>query len=318
MSQYQFVGVDVAKDKFDVALQLNKTIHFECFSNDKKGHQALLKWLGKFTTQPWVCMEATGHYSELIADYLSAHQIRVSVVNPLQIKSFARAKLSRNKTDQIDAKLIANYCEHMHPRVFLPRSESHKKMKELSNLLDVLKMQHTQLSNQLGCTQSYEAQNEITKIIKLLAKRIDRVESLIAEIVNQDENLNQNLNLMTSIKGVGKLTAYKVLSHVPHMHNFRNAKQFAAFIGISPRQHQSGNYQGKTTISRLGNSALRKSFYMAAMVAIRHNALIAPFVTRLKQNGKAPKSIICAVMRKLAHLVFGVLKNRRPFDESYA
>lgn len=318
MAEYQFVGVDVAKNKFDVALQLGKSIHLECFSNDSKGHQAFSKWLAKLTTNPWVCMEATGHYSELIADYLSSHLIRVSVVNPLQIKSFARAKLSRNKTDQIDAVLIASFCEYMHPRVFMPRTESHKQMKELSNLLDTLKMQHTQLSNQLGSAQTKLARRETNMLLKQLSKRIDKIESLIADIVKNDERLNESFNLIISIKGIGKLTAYKVLSHVPHLHNFSNAKQFAAFIGISPRQHQSGNYQGKTTISRLGNSALRKSFYMAAMVAIRHNGLVAPFVSRLRKSGKAPKSIICAVMRKLAHLVFGILKNKRPFTENYA
>lgn len=318
MGQYQFVGVDVAKDKFDVALQLDKTIHLECFSNDSKGYQAFSKWLTKLTTNPWVCMEATGHYSELIADYLSSNLIRVSIVNPLQIKSFARAKLSRNKTDQIDAVLIANFCEHMNPRVFTPRGESHKQMKELSNLLDTLKMQHTQLSNQLGSVQTKIAKQEINLLLKQLSKRMDKIEGLIADLVKSDEVLSESFNLIVSIKGVGKFTAYKVLSHVPHLQNFSTAKQFAAYIGISPRQHQSGNYQGKTTISRLGNATLRKSFYMAAMVAIRHNRLIAPFVSRLRQNGKAPKSIICAVMRKLAHLVFGILKNKRPFTENYA
>jgi len=318
MTQYQFVGVDVAKDKFDVALKIDKKFKLECFSNDKKGYKAFLKWLDKYAPEAWVCMEATGHYSELIADFLVSAGIRVSVVNPLQIKSFARAKLSRNKTDQIDSKLIASYCEMMQPRTFSPRSEAHKELKELSNLLDMLKAQHTQLSNQLGSAQSDAAKKAIRKLIQNLEKEIKKAEGLIAEIIKRDEVMNENLKLMTSIKGIGKLTAYKVLSHVPHMNNFNNAKQFAAFIGISPRQHQSGNFQGKTTISRLGNSALRKSFYMAAMVAIRHNKVIAPFIMRLKEKGKAPKSIICAVMRKLAHLVFGVIKSKKPFSENFA
>ena len=149
-------------------------------------------------------------------------------------------------------------------------------------------------------------------------EEIKKIEGLIAEIIKRNKDLSQNLKLMTSIKGIGKLTAYKLLAHVPHMNNFKNAKQFAAFIGISPHQHQSGNFQGKTTISRLGSSALRKSFYMAAMVAIRYNKRIEPFIARLKLNGKAPKSIICAVMRKLAHFVFGIIKNQRPFEENFA
>jgi transposase len=318
MTQFQFVGVDVAKDKFDVALEIDKKFKLECFSNDKKGYKAFSKWLDKYTSEPWVCMEATGHYSELIADFLVSIGIRVSVVNPLQIKSFARAKLSRNKTDQIDSKLIAGYCEIMQPRTFLPRSDAHKELKELSNLLDMLKAQHIQLSNQLGSAQSDAARKAIRKLIKSLENEIKKVEDLIAEIIKRNKELSQNLTLITSIKGVGKLTGYKVLSHVPHINNFKNAKQFAAFIGISPRQHQSGNLQGKTTISRLGNSALRKSFYMAAMVAIRHNKRLQPFIARLRENGKAPKSIICAVMRKLAHFIFGIIKNQRPFNENFA
>lgn len=318
MTQYQFVGIDVAKDKFDVALEINKKYRQECFSNDQKGYRAFSKWLGKHTSQPWVCMEATGHYSELIADYLFSQQVTVSVVNPLQIKSFARAKLSRNKTDQLDARVIADYCEKMLPRTFIPRSESHKELKDLSNLLDTLKEQHTRLTNQLHSAQSNTAKKTIRKLIKALENEIERVESLIAEIIKRNQTLDENMKLITSIKGVGKLTAYKVLAYIPDMSHFRNAKQFSAFIGISPRQHQSGSSQGKTTISRLGSSVLRKTFYMAALVAKRYNEHLQPFVTRLQHKGKAPKAIICAVMRKLAHLIFGVIKNKRPFDVNYA
>jgi transposase len=318
MTQYQFVGVDVAKDKFDAALEINNISHQNCFANNKKGYREFSKWLNKYTKQPWVCMEATGHYSELIADYLFSQQVQVSVVNPLQIKSFARARLSRNKTDQLDARIIANYCEVMRPRIFYSRSESHKELKDLTNLLDTLKAQHVQLSNQLHSAQSNVAKLTIRKLLKTLEKEIARVEKQIEEIIKSNSELDENMKLMTSIQGVGKLTAFKVLSHVPDMNRFANAKQFAAFIGISPRQHQSGNFHGKTTISRLGDARLRKTLYMAALVAKRFNKRLQPFVTRLQNKGKAPKSIICAVMRKLAHLIFGVLKNRRPFDVNFA
>lgn len=317
MTNYQVVGVDVAKDKFDVALKIADICRQKCFSNDKKGYGEFLIWLKKYATRPWVCMEATGHYSELIADYLFSKGIKVSVVNPLQIKNFARARLSRNKTDQLDAQLIADYCEKMQPRTFVSRSISHKKLKELSNILDTLKNQHVQLTNQLHSIQSKLAKRTLCKLIKASDKEIDSVEKLISEIIKDNEALNENLNLITSIQGIGPLTAYKVLSHTPDIDRFDNAKQFAAFIGISPRQNQSGKLVGKTTISRLGNAVLRKSFYMAALVAKRFNKRLQPFVQRLQLKGKAPKSIICAVMRKLAHLVFGVLKNKRPFDVNF-
>jgi transposase len=317
MTQYQFVGVDVAKDKFDVALEVNNNCYQECFSNDIKGYRTFLKWLNKYTSQPWVCMEATGHYSELIADYLFEQKVRVSVVNPLQIKSFARAGLTRNKTDQLDARIIANYCKKMLPRVFVPRPESHKELKELINLLDALKGQLVRLTNQLHSTQCDSVKKTIRKLIKSLENEIAKVEKQLDEIIKNNQALNENMGLLTSIQGVGKQTAYKVLAHVPDMSCFANAKQFAAFIGISPRQHQSGKSQGKTRISRLGDARLRKVFYMAGLIAKRFNKRLQPFVTRLQANGKAPKAIICAVMRKLAHIVFSVLKNKRPFDVNY-
>lgn len=317
MTQYQFVGVDVAKDKFDVALCLNNNYYQYCFNNDRKGHKAFLKWLKKYTQISWVCMEATGHYSELIADFLINHQIRVSIVNPLQIKSFARARLSRNKTDALDAKLIADYCKIMQPRVFVARSESQKTLKDLTNLLDTLKAQHIKLSNQLHSAQSQIAKKVIRKLLKELEKEIIRVEKQLADLVKSNPSLEEKMTLITSIKGVGKLTAYKVLSHVPDMNCFANAKQFAAYIGISPRQHQSGKYRGKTTISRLGDGRLRKAFYMAALVTKRHNEHLQSFVSRLQQKGKAPKTIICAVMRKLAHLIYGVLKSKQSFNVEF-
>jgi transposase len=318
MTQYQFVGVDVAKDKFDVALEMDAICYQECFKNDNKGYRAFSKWLNKHSAQPWICMEATGHYSELIADYLFANGIRVSVVNPLQIKSFARAKLARNKTDQLDAKIIADYCEKMQPRTFVSRSESHKELKDLTNLLDTLKEQLVRLTNQLHSARSDSAKKTIRKLIKALENEIVKVEKLIDEIIKKNALLNENMNLITSIKGVGKQTAYKIISHIPDMSCFANAKQFAAFIGVSPRRHQSGNYEGKTRISKMGNANLRKIFYMAALVAKRFNERLQPFVMRLKMHGKAPKSIICAVMRKLAHMIFGILKNKKPFDVNYA
>jgi transposase len=317
MSSFHFVGVDVAKDKFDVAVHQNNHLK-GCFSNDKKGYLTFLKWLKKNAPTAWVCMEATGHYSELIADFLVKQNVRVSIINPLQIKSFARARLSRNKTDALDAKLIADYGQIMQPRTFSSRSESQKALKDLTNLLDTLKTQLIQLSNQLQSAQSKLATASIRKLIKVLKKEIERVESEIGQLIKGDQKLNEKMTLMTSIKGVGELTAYKVLAHVPEMGNFGSAKQFAAFIGISPRQHQSGKYQGKTTISRLGDSRLRKTLYMAALVAKRFNKALQPFVSRLEQRGKAPKAIICAVMRKLAHLIFGVLKSQQPFKEKFA
>jgi transposase len=318
MTVYQFVGVDVAKDKFDIACFINNKYQDKCFDNNKKGWLDFLKWLQKNVQSPWVCMEATGHYSEVIADFLYQQSIRVSIVNALQIKSFARMKLTRNKNDIIDARIIAEYCEKMLHRTFTPRSATQKELKDLSKLLDTLKEQLVQFKNQLHSTQGSLAKKALQKFIRELEKKIESIEKQLDDLISSDNNLNEKMELITSIKGVGEATAYKVLAQVPNIDNFSNAKQFAAFIGISPKQNQSGKYQGRTTISRIGDGRLRKALYMAALVAKRHNSALQPFVKRLELKGKAPKSIICAVMRKLAHIIFGILKHRRSFDAKLA
>lgn len=317
MTEYQFVGVDVAKDKFDAAVASNGKYVHECFINNQKGYRLFLKWLKKNSQSPWVCMEATGHYSEVIADFLYQQRIRTSIINPLQIKNYARAKLTRNKNDKIDAIIIAEYSEKMSPRTFSPRSEAQKELKDLTKLLDTLKNQLTQLKNQSLSTQGKVTKKALNKVIEHLEKQIKEVEKQIADLVNHKKELNDKVELMTSIKGIGNLTAYKVLARVPNIDLFSNAKQFAAYIGISPKQNQSGKFKGKTTISRIGDGCLRKSLYMAALVAKRHNKYLQPFVNRLQKAGKEPKAIICAVMRKLAHLIFGVLKNNAAFDENF-
>ena len=122
MSDSVCVGVDIAKDKFDVYFESESSKPFKrCFNNNATGHRASLRWIHKYIAQPWVCMEATGHYSEGLADYLFNANVKVSVVNPLQIKCFTKACLARNKNDVIDAKYIALYAKTMKPREYQPK-----------------------------------------------------------------------------------------------------------------------------------------------------------------------------------------------------
>ncbi|SPX60518.1 IS110 family transposase [Legionella feeleii] len=318
MSAYEFVGVDIAKDKFDSSLCINNRHKHAVFSNTNQGHNEFLKYLNQSAVSPWVCMEATGHYSEELADFLVRKGIRVSVINPFQIKSFARASLARNKNDRIDAKLIAQFSQRMEPRLYQPTPTEQKEMKELTKVLDMLKAQVTQLTNQLHSIRGATAQKSLKKMIQKLGQEIECIQKKIDELINNNQRLKEKLDLLMSIKGIGKLTAYYILARMPDIHSFQTAKQFAAYIGITPKQHQSGSFTGKTTLSRLGDSRLRKALYMAALVAKRYNKALHCFVNRLRIKGKTPKTIICAVMRKLAHIIFGVLKNNKPFNENWA
>jgi transposase len=318
MIQAEYIGVDVAKDKFDVAFCVNNRYKHTIYSNDLKGHAKFAEWLAINTTSPWVCMEATGHYSEGIADFLVSKEIKVSVVNPFQIKNFAKASLARNKNDIIDGRVIREFCKCMEPRVYKATPDEQKQLKGLTKVIDMLKGQLVQFNNQLHSLYEDMARKILINLAQNLEKEIAQVESKMAELVNNDPSLKEKMSLITSIKGVGKLTAYRVLALMPDINSFRTAKQFAAYIGITPKQHQSGNLTGKTTISRLGDSRLRKALYMAALVAKRYNKGLAAFVSRLEKNGKTPKTIVCAIMRKLAHIIYGVLKSRLPFNENFS
>ena len=318
MSTYDFVGVDVAKDKIDVAFEKDGHFKHNVFSNNSKDHKEFFEWLNRHTSLPWVCMEATGHYSIGIADFLTEHSIRVSVINPFQVKNFAKASLARNKNDLIDSKIITQFGQRMRPRIYQSTPAEQKEIKDLTKLLDMLKAQLIQLTNQLHSTQGTIARKALEKMSQNFEKEIAQLEKEIANLIARNEQLNEQFRLLTSIKGIGKLTAFRVIALMPHINSFSTAKQFAAYIGITPKSHQSGYFVGKTTISRLGDGRLRKSLYMAALVAKNYNKALANFVSRLQMKGKTPKTIICAVMRKLAHIIFGVLKSKQPFNENFA
>jgi transposase len=315
MISNQFIGVDVAKHKFDICFfKEDGKVLQKTFNNRESGFKDFVQWLNKQANSPWVCMEATGYYSEILADFLVAQGIQVSVVNPVQIKYFGKVKLSRNKNDIVDSKIIAEYAKVMRPRLFKSRTAEQKSLREIIQLEDTLKNQRTQLKQQWDCAQSSAIKDEYKKIIKLLDERLKELAALIKETIEKDEKMRHLVNLLVSIKGVGLLSVYRLLAYLPDINLFKNAKQLAAYIGVSPKQKESGKYVGKTKLSKLGNPKLRNILYMPALCAKRFNEAFKPFVDRLQKNGLSPKAIVGAVMRKLVHIIFGMLKNNSTFN----
>jgi len=318
MTQENFVGIDISKDKFDAAILISPGKYLDkVFENTTTGIKEFHQWLKKHTQTPWVCMEATGCYGQKLADYLYTKKIPVSVVNPLKIKHYGRAIFMRNKNDKIDARLVAQFGQALRPRLYTPKSLEQKAVNDLVNLLNMLKMNFTQFTNQKPSVQTKVAIKITEKLISNLKKDIKKVENKLAELVEKDLDFKRQFALITSIKGVGKLTAYRVIARIQDISSFENGKQLGAFIGTAPRQCQSGKFQGKTRMSCLGDAGLRKALYMAAIVAKRHNPALQPFVKRLAAAGKAPKAIIGAVMYKLVRWIFAVLKHNKPFDMDF-
>lgn len=315
------VGIDVAKRKLDIALLVNGKTKFNVFDNIPAGHALLQHWLAARGTpqeHTHICMEATGPYSEAVAIVLVEAGWRVSVVNPARIKGFAQGELARNKTDRADAALLARFCAAMCPSLWTPPSPAWRELHAWVDRLQALKDRHQQESNRL---EAHEASGQLLLVkavqahLDWLGQQIDELERTINGHIDRHPDLKGDAELLHSIPGMGKTTVAKVLAYAGDVRRFANAKALAAFIEVTPRQRVSGSsVKGRTMMSRTGHADLRRAWYLPGLVARRHNPVLRVFGDRLRLTGLAPKAVVGAVMRTLAHPIYGVIKSGQPCD----
>lgn len=260
-------------------------------------------------------MEATGAYSLPLAQFLSDHDFWVSIVNPAKIKAFAGSELSRTKTNKADAKLIARYALEKQPARWIPPSLAIRELQALVRRVDQL-LEMRQMEQNCLDTADSAATPSIQIVIKTIDQEIENIREQIRNRIKNDPDLKQRRDLLISIPGIGEATVAHLLVLFDAHHGFKNAKQAAAFAGLVPNPHQSGQ-SGKTRLSKVGDALIRKVLYMPSLTAWRHNPLIRKFCERLKETGKNGKAIVCAAMRKLIHISFGVLKSGKPFDPNF-
>lgn len=314
------LGIDISKAKFDVALLVEgKVKKSRVFENNLTGFKALSLWIIKHDiTHLQACMEATGTYGDELATYLVDQGFEVSVVNPAQIKSFSGAQLNRAKTDKADAKLIAQFCASMHPMAWMPLPIHVRELQALIQRLAALLQMERQEQNRFSTAASV-IQPSIKTVLATIKAEIKAVERMIHDHIDRHPDLKDQSKLLDSIPGIGVATIARLLAFVGDVHRFNDAKALAAFVGLNPTVHQSGSsVRGKSRLSKKGNATIRKALYMPAVVARRYNPIIKEFAKRLKKAGKSNMLIIGAVMRKLLHIIYGVLKSGKPFDADYA
>jgi transposase len=314
------LGIDISKAKFDVALMVaTKIKKTHIFENTLDGFKSLSNWLPKQgITSVAACMEATGIYGEALATYLYDQGITVSVVNPAQIKSFSGAQLKRAKTDKADAKLIAQFYQQVCPAPWTPPPLHVRELQALVQRLSSLNQMEVQEQNRMQVAPAV-IRPSIETVLATIKVEIKTVEALIHDHIDRHPDLKEQAALLDSIPGIGKATISRLLAFIGDVHRFDHAKALAAFVGLNPTVHQSGSsIKGKPHISKKGNAALRSALYMPAIVARRYNPVIKAFSDRLKKAGKPNMVIIGAVMRKLIHIIYGVLKSGRPFDPSWS
>lgn len=318
--EQRVLGIDVSKETLDVALSDGFHLNHDQFSNTQKGHEELDLWIRKQSVlKVHVCLEATGQYGDGVAEYLFAHGFPVSVVNPARIKHYANSKLRRNKTDKADAQLIAEYCFREKPSVWTPPPASFRDLQALVRHLDDLQGAFRQESNRLqsGVHTPFVV-NSLVSLCGFLDEQIKQTKKAIQDHIDQHEELKHMQDLIVTIPGIGKLTAAKLLGEIRSILDFQSARQLAAYAGLTPRNFLSGtSVHKKSRLSKTGNSNLRKALFMPAIVAKSCNPIIHSFCERLSKSGLQPMEVIGAAMRKLLHLVFGILKSGRPFDPNY-
>ena len=314
----QCLGIDVSKDKFDVALLVDESnldrFKQKVFSNDHDGFVRLLGWLKTRASGPvHFGMEATNTYWESLAEFLSDQGMLVSVINPSLVKKEAQSWGERNKTDKADARVIARYCVAKKPQAWIAPSKETRELRDVVRHLSCLQEERQRHRNRLETASSDAVRSSLEQLIVFLDEKIDELENGIRDHIDRYPGLKSEADLLRSIPGVGDKTIAVILSELPDVSTFCSAKESVAYGGLSPRRIESGNCKGATRLCKFGNAQLRRALYFPAVVATQHNPLIRDFYIRLRQNGKCKMSAIGACMRKLLAIVYGVLRTGTPF-----
>lgn len=310
------VGIDVSKAKLDVAIFRDNSKHkTKVFSNNSKGFVELLSWLKPFGSAFHFCLEATGVYSEELAEFLDDEGQLVSVVNPASIKHFGGTRLTRTKTDKADAKLILDYCQTIKPAPWTRPSKQKKALakwvKAGANLVDIRR----QLANFREGSRENEVNEFLLEIESFITQKEAEISQKTSEIVSGEPSLNQKCDLLVSIPGIGKKTACQLVALLPEIERFSASKQLEAFVGLNPFQKASGSsVHRKTQISKKGNKFLRRSLYMPALSSMQTNPALMAQRARLMEKNKAGKVCVTACMRRIIRWVYAVLKSEKPFN----
>jgi transposase len=311
-----YLGLDIAKARFDACLLTPK--RHASFTNTQAGFEQLSAWLAQHrpcTTEPLhACMEATGNWGLDLAAFLYAAGHKVSIINPRQIKAFGESELARNKTDKLDAALIARFCCAHQPAAWTPPVAEMRELRELVRRCAALKAHRTQeLNRQKAGLASPVVAASIERQLTHLDEEIAAITTAIRALIERNTAVQSNFALLRSIPGIGEITAAVILAELPNIAEF-TPKGLAAFAGLSPQEHSSGTRHSFRGISRIGNPALRSTLYLCALTARRYNPRLADFVQRMTEARKPNKVILIALARKLLVMAHAVIRTQTPFN----
>jgi len=312
------VGIDVSNEVFDATLQQGCDVLRKQFSNNPTGHRQFIRWALRQAGSARVCLEATGIYHLQLALALDRHpDTEVMIVNPCAARRFAQAYMVRAKTDVIDADGLLQYLQRMPFQCWSAPRKELLQLQSIAHRIGQLDKELIRERSRLHATHragphSRLAQQDIQAHIAYLQRRLKRMRSLAYRIITNDPRLADDARIVESAPGFAKLSATKLLAELSSLPAEMTAKQWVAHAGLDPRPRESGtSMRSPRRISKQGNVRLRGALFMPALVAIQRDANVSACYENLLKRGKAKLQAITAVMRKLLHASWGMLRHRQ-------
>lgn len=304
------VGIDVAKDRLDVAVRPSGELFVA--ERNADGLQLLVQRLEPLAPS-LVALEATGGFETVVAAALAAAGLPVVVVNPAQVRAFATAIGQRAKTDPIDAAVIAHFAEATKP-------EPRPLPDEATRLLADLVARRRQIVDMIGAERQREKRatprlkKSIARLVKALQKELTSVDTDIDDAVRDSPAWRDKEDLLASVPGIGPTIARTLIAELPELGTL-GRKQIAALAGLAPFTRQSGQWRGKSFIGG-GRTTVRTALFMGAMVAKQHNPVLKAFFDRLVAANKPKMVALIAVARKLLTILNAILRDQKPWQNA--
>jgi transposase len=314
-----YVGIDISKLFFDVAISNQDIYRHYKFANDTNGFKELLNVLA--ASNAHVVMEASGPYYLKLASYLFEKEITVSVVNPLVVRRFCQMRLSRTKTDKKDAKMIAAYGKTEKPAIWVPEPAYILELRQMQATVDQLNKNKGGLLRQQeafdqNTVLSKENMKVITTVIRCIEKQIAVLESKMQQLTEQYHG--RLYNQLQTIPGLGKKTAMLLIVLSDGFKRFSNPRQLSSYFGLSPRTFESGtSVKGRCKITKMGMSRIRAMLYVCAWSAKKYNKSCKELYDRLVAKGKSKRLALIAVANKLIKQAFALAVNDTTYQENY-
>jgi transposase len=302
-----FVGIDIAKDWFDVAVLGEKRTRQ--FANTKKGIRELVRWMNQLQPE-LIVVEATGGYEEALVLSLFEAGLPVALVSPQRVRQYARAKGRLAKTDPLDAHLLAEYGKAIQPRLFVGKSEERKQLSALvgrrNQLNAMLQAEKNRLQMHSGAIRS-----SLETVITCLAAQLKQIDQEIRTLLQQHTDLQTQEKLLRTAKSIGAVTAATLLADLPELGQL-DRQEIAALVGVAPMNSDTGKKRGYRK-TKGGRPDVRRTLYMATLTGIRYNPVLKPHYEQLRKRGKEKKVAITACMRKMLTILNAMMRDQQPF-----